>query len=1095
MVALSSSSSTSVSSIDSPSYLRLPSLEEILEDAQSHFPRFLFDSEPLAVLELLNSLLIRCSERGYSAVLECLWCWQDLSDFSHSLSPLLDELRCANDVQIVIASLRLLERLLQFAPDRVSRARLRNEMEELHVEEIIVELRERFKSSKELEEPINDWMNALKLQSEKSEEEMLRKGDADSGTFSDSEDIGESSGENRKKKLGIITENGKEMAEFQKLLTELSDNERNEILTLLRKLISQMRNKGSNLNEITASLSENNNKKQPSPPAPPPPPPPNLLKNVVRTAPNIKVEDTTTTKKTLPPPPPLLMRPLTPGIDTSLGNNPPTQAADIPRPLRPKALPGQGRRLRHLQWSKVPSNAVVTTNIVMGSEAASSGHQNVWQGLDCADRELRDRLDFVGLDSLFGCPSSPPAFYDNEQSPSFMSTGQKRRRAASLMPNSQQQDFIALLNAKRSLSVNVFLKMRNSEQLLCDITNGNAEKIGADRLRTLIQLLPSDEEQEIFGQYNGDFAQLGQAERFLILLTQVPKYKMRIDAMLFRLDIEELINNSGQNCGLETWLKGGEELMSSPSLHKILYILLHVGNYLNHGAGIGNAVGFRLSSLWKVEDVKAVGGVEKGRRSTLLHFVAKQANNCAEELVSELGNVRESVKTSLEATKEDLRGLIERQRRLEGEIKEIQNNDIFFGEYKQFLEKSGNFLKRAENQMGKFEPLRQRLANFFCEPERTFSLEECFKIISSFIERFEKAVQENRQWSLDNGIVKTTLNPTEINRSTSPKPSIHLNDNSPFLSNFVKNTSLGVPLGAESLRRRRNSALPAFELKNEEEKKQGNDVKISENTSNPPLNITQPQKHQTLEDNSNNEVNNPKLTTQDNALNQPNNPPEPLEEKIKIPPSSPALFRLSRDAKQRLADIDKKKEIKNNKLGQVAKRIDHYEHQGLQKPQQRSVSGISRLSSISKVRTGQMTAVIQVKGNLENNNETTGIQRPTPFRRNQTLTPTSCRNLSSKIASNVEKQKEALQNHKSKLHSSPLTRASSQQVSNISKRQHLQASPKSNNSSPVAKSKPVLTRQVSTASRPILINTSGGGNSNNNNNNANPSSSDKKPWR
>ena len=47
MVALSSSSSSSRasssnSSIDSPTYLRLPSLEEILEDAQSHFPRFLF---------------------------------------------------------------------------------------------------------------------------------------------------------------------------------------------------------------------------------------------------------------------------------------------------------------------------------------------------------------------------------------------------------------------------------------------------------------------------------------------------------------------------------------------------------------------------------------------------------------------------------------------------------------------------------------------------------------------------------------------------------------------------------------------------------------------------------------------------------------------------------------------------------------------------------------------------------------------------------------------------------------------------------------------------------------------------------------------
>uniref|UniRef100_A0A914LWZ7 FH2 domain-containing protein n=1 Tax=Meloidogyne incognita TaxID=6306 RepID=A0A914LWZ7_MELIC len=587
---------------------------------------------------------------------------------------------------------------------------------------------------------------------------------------------------------------------------------------------------------------------------------------------------------------------------------------------------------------------------------------------------------------------------------------------------------------------------------------------------------------------------------------------MRLDAMLLRLDIEELMDNSGQNCGLETWLKGGEELMSSPSLHKILYILLHVGNYLNHGASIGNAVGFKLSSLWKVEDVKAIGGAEKGRRSTLLHFVAKQANNCAEELIAELGNVRESVKSSLDATKEDLRGLIERQQRLEGEIKEIQNNDIFFGEYKQFLEKSGNYLKKMEDQLAKFEPLRLKLANFFCEPERTFSLEECFKIIASFIERFEKAVQENKQWSsLDNQSVKTTetdakttLNPTKINRSTSPNPSIISDNNNLFLSNFVNNPSLEVPSGVESLRRRRNSAFPTFELKiKENEEKKGNDdcnVKISENNSNsnpPPNNHSQKQQNQ--EESSTNEAiskSNISTTPQPSSTQpQQTNPPVDAST-TNPPPSSPALVRLSRDAKQCLADssIEKKKEIKNNKVGQVAKRIDHYEHQGLQKPSQQR-SGISRLSSISKVRTGNSPAIVQVKNNLENNNET-GIQRPTPFRRNQTLTPTSCRNLSSKIASNVEKQKEALQAHKAKIHSSPLiTRAASQQISNISRRQQLQNLPKSNKSSPVTKSKPVLTRQVSTASRPILIHSSGGGstsNNNNNNNNNTSSSSDKK---
>lgn len=43
-----------------------------------------------------------------------------------------------------------------------------------------------------------------------------------------------------------------------------------------------------------------------------------------------------------------------------------------------------------------------------------------------------------------------------------------------------------------------------------------------------------------------------------------------------------------------------------------------MGNYLNHDAAAGNAVGFKLNSLWKINDLRAVKG---GR--TLLHFIAE----------------------------------------------------------------------------------------------------------------------------------------------------------------------------------------------------------------------------------------------------------------------------------------------------------------------------------------------------------------------------------------------------------------------------------------------------------------------------------------
>uniref|UniRef100_A0A914NUG2 FH2 domain-containing protein n=1 Tax=Meloidogyne incognita TaxID=6306 RepID=A0A914NUG2_MELIC len=198
-----------------------------------------------------------------------------------------------------------------------------------------------------------------------------------------------------------------------------------------------------------------------------------------------------------------------------------------------------------------------------------------------------------------------------------------------------------------------------------------------------------------------------------------------------------------------------------------------------------------------------------------------------------------------------------------------------------------------EDQLAKFEPLRLKLANFFCEPERTFSLEECFKIIASFIERFEKAVQENKQWSsLDNTNVKTTetdpkttLNPTKINRSTSPNPSIISDNNNLFLSNFVNNTSLGVPSGVESLRRRRNSAFPTFELKiKENEEKKGSDdcnMKISGDNSNPPPS-DHSQKQQNQEESSNNDKANISTTPQPSSTQpQQTNPPVDEEKTTK----------------------------------------------------------------------------------------------------------------------------------------------------------------------------------------------------------------------
>lgn len=55
--------------------------------------------------------------------------------------------------------------------------------------------------------------------------------------------------------------------------------------------------------------------------------------------------------------------------------------------------------------------------------------------------------------------------------------------------------YISLISDKRSLSINIFLKMfKDVEVLKENIKNFNANEIGVDRLKMLVQLLPSEEE-------------------------------------------------------------------------------------------------------------------------------------------------------------------------------------------------------------------------------------------------------------------------------------------------------------------------------------------------------------------------------------------------------------------------------------------------------------------------------------------------------------------------------------------------------------------------------------------------------------------------
>lgn len=85
---------------------------------------------------------------------------------------------------------------------------------------------------------------------------------------------------------------------------------------------------------------------------------------------------------------------------------------------------------------------------------------------------------------------------------------------------------ITLLDGKRSLNVNIFLKQfrnTNDTSVVEMIREGQHDEIGAEKLRGLLKILPEFDELEMLKNFDGDRLRLGNAEKFLMQLLQVPK--------------------------------------------------------------------------------------------------------------------------------------------------------------------------------------------------------------------------------------------------------------------------------------------------------------------------------------------------------------------------------------------------------------------------------------------------------------------------------------------------------------------------------------------------------------------------------------------
>ncbi|XP_038055860.1 inverted formin-2-like, partial [Patiria miniata] len=445
---------------------------------------------------------------------------------------------------------------------------------------------------------------------------------------------------------------------------------------------------------------------QPAPPPPPPPPPGGAPPPPPPPAPPGGGPPP-------PPPPPGGMPPPPPPPGGALQKTTP-HAQTIPSSSAiPTVKPKM--RMRTLNWSKLPPHKVMSGNSVWAKvNMIQNGFSADWETMEelFCQQNLAKKTQVDGTDEK----------------------SQKKKK--------ESVEMINLLDGRRSLNVNIFLRQFKStnEIIVRLIVQGKSEAIGAEKLKSLIKVLPESEEVEMLNSFDGNRSRLGPAEQFYLMLMEIPFYKLRVESMLlkeeFASNMDYLIPSIG--CIIEAC----QEILSSSSLREILHLVLLTGNFLNAGGYAGNAVGFKVSSLLKLVETRA-----NKPRMNLMHYVASQAQQKDKKLLSfpeELTHMEEGSRFSLDQLASDIKVLEEK---VDVVASQLEVEDEAISEVKKQVE---SFLKTAKDDIVEVremlafvEKMRVNIAEYFCEDTNTFKLEECIMTFKIFCEKFKKAVMEN----------------------------------------------------------------------------------------------------------------------------------------------------------------------------------------------------------------------------------------------------------------------------------------------------------------------------------------------------------------
>uniref|UniRef100_A0A674PPG1 Diaphanous related formin 1 n=1 Tax=Takifugu rubripes TaxID=31033 RepID=A0A674PPG1_TAKRU len=304
---------------------------------------------------------------------------------------------------------------------------------------------------------------------------------------------------------------------------------------------------------------------------------------------------------------------------------------------------------------------------------------------------------------------------------------------------------LKVLDAKTSQNLSIFLGSFRLpyEEIKTAILEVNEKILTESMVQNLIKQLPNQEKLDILSEMKDEYNDLAESEQFGVVMSGVKRLMPRLQAILFKLQFEEQLNNIKPDVVSVT--AACEELRKSESFAMLLELILIVGNYMNSGSRNGKAFGFSITYLSKLRDTKSAD-----LKQTLLHFLAEACQEEHPQIMSftdEFIHVEKASRVSAETLQKNLELMGRQIKNMEKDLetfpppqndKDLFVEKLFVGTAREQHEKLDLLHKNMEKQY-------TDLGKFFVFDPRKISAEEFFGELNNFKTMFLQAVKDNQK--------------------------------------------------------------------------------------------------------------------------------------------------------------------------------------------------------------------------------------------------------------------------------------------------------------------------------------------------------------